>query len=91
MITINVFLKVKEECRRDYLRLIGELVQASLKEDGCQIYKHGEDTGHPNEFVIIENWESQASLDAHNKTAHFQKFANSISPYLSEDFVIKLS
>lgn len=91
MITINVVLKVKSECRTDYLNLMEELVSQSRGEKGCLIYTHCENVSQHNEFLIIENWESQEHVEKHNQTAHFEKFIDLIDVYLEDELKIQVS
>jgi quinol monooxygenase YgiN len=46
------------------------VAQASRAEAGCINYRLYEDTETANDFVFIEEWESEAALQAHFTTAH---------------------
>lgn len=41
-------------------------------EKGCIAYDLHEVLGDPHQFVFFEIWESEAALDAHTRTPHFQ-------------------
>jgi quinol monooxygenase YgiN len=60
----------------------------TLKEAGCVQYDPVVDTGNgdligPDTFMVIEKWETLASLDAHNTSAHLAAFVNTVKPQLA--------
>jgi quinol monooxygenase YgiN len=65
--------------RREELKRIGQAVaRASRAEDGCLAYRVYEDTENPNEFVFVEEWESQEALERHFATPHIAEFMRAI-------------
>ena len=36
-----------------------DLVEATLKEEGCLCYELHQDNEHPNRFVFVERWENR--------------------------------
>jgi quinol monooxygenase YgiN len=42
-------------------------------EKGCIVYDLHEVLGDPYQFVFFEVWESEAALEAHTRTPHFQE------------------
>ena len=63
---------VKAECVDEFLRLIKEIVEKTTTLDkGCIKYEMHRDINDPLHFAMIEEWEDQASLDAHMKSPHF--------------------
>ncbi|MBO0424291.1 hypothetical protein BCR22_13935 [Enterococcus plantarum] len=91
MITINVFLQVKPEKRTDYLAFIAELVKASQQDEGCLFYNHFEKVDHPNQFIIVENWQDTSAVEKHNETPHLKKFLKEAAFYLEKEAIIKVS
>ena len=64
---------------RDALIRIGQAVaQASREETGCISYRLYEDTEVENEFVFVEEWESEEALKQHFATAHIRDFMQAI-------------
>ncbi|MFN8644243.1 MAG: putative quinol monooxygenase [Candidatus Binatia bacterium] len=59
----------------------GEDGQASQAEAGCRAYAFYSDLEDPNLFIIFEEWESEAALQAHFKTPHMAEF-NALIPQL---------
>ena len=57
--------------KRDALVEVGQAVaKASRKEAGCISYRVYEDTEVANDFVFIEEWESDEALQRHFATEH---------------------
>jgi quinol monooxygenase YgiN len=57
-----------------------QVVPPSRTEAGCVKYELHVDQKDPNRFVMLEEWTSQAALDVHMATPHFQQLAASIGP-----------
>ena len=74
MITINVLLKVKAEKEQDYLAFLDDMVQKSRQDDGCLFYDHFRNVKHHNEYIIVENWADDESVEKHNQTTHLKTF-----------------
>ena len=55
-------------------RLLGPLRDGSRAEPGCITFDVSRSTEDPNVFVLYEEWQDQAALDVHYKTAHFEKY-----------------
>ena len=61
--------------KRDELIRVGRAVAAASRmEAGCVSYCLYESTENPNEFVFVEEWESQDALTRHFATAHIREF-----------------
>ncbi len=50
------------------------LVEPSRAEPGCGQYDLHRDLADQQVFYVIEQWASDEILEAHNASAHFQKF-----------------
>jgi quinol monooxygenase YgiN len=65
--------------RREELIGMGQaLAAASRQEAGCISYRFYEDTEAPNEFVFVEEWESDEALQTHFRTEHIGTFMRSV-------------
>jgi len=65
--------------RREALIAVGQTVAAASRaEAGCMSYRLYEDTELENEFVFVEEWESDEALKAHFATAHIAEFLRAI-------------
>ncbi|NMM87494.1 antibiotic biosynthesis monooxygenase [Rhodococcus sp. SRB_17] len=73
MSTIRVLVgsTVKSENLAEVLDLYDELVRETRREDGCISYELLQRTDEPGELMLVEEWQSQAHLDAHTHTEHF--------------------
>jgi quinol monooxygenase YgiN len=52
--------------------LLSGLVEPTCKEAGCICYELLQNQQDPTDFVFVEEWESDATLDAHLSSAHVQ-------------------
>jgi quinol monooxygenase YgiN len=70
---------VTDMARREDMKRIGQTVaRASRAEEGCLSYRVYEDTEIENEFVFVEEWESQEALERHFSTPHIAEFMRAI-------------
>lgn len=77
-VKIVALLTVKPEYRDELAAGFANLVRASRAEAGNNSYDLHQEIGNPNKFVFIESWKSQAAVDEHNASAHFQAFVKAI-------------
>ena len=77
-LAIVATVTVKPEYKEDVLRAIKTVVDATRKEPGNIFYDVFEDINNPLKFVFIETWKSQAAIDSHNKSAHFNDFVKAV-------------
>ena len=77
-LTIVATVIVKPEYKEDVLKSIKTVVDATRKEPGNIFYDVFEDINNPLKFVFIETWKSQAAIDTHNKTTHFNNFVKAV-------------
>lgn len=64
------------------------LVEPSRAEPGCGQYDLHRDLADQQVFYVIEQWASDEILEAHNASAHFQKFQASAG-HTIEHFQLK--
>ena len=69
---------LKEEYRKDVEKAMYAVVDGTHTEEGNVLYELHQDTQNPLVYVFIEVWKSQAAIDSHNISAHFQTFASAI-------------
>jgi len=63
---------IREDAVEKFLEITKELVAKTNELDaGCISYQLARSVTDPTHFAVIEEWEDQASLDAHMKAAHF--------------------
>jgi quinol monooxygenase YgiN len=64
--------------REDLVRIAQAVARASREEKGCLSYRIYEDTEIENEFVFVEEWESQQALQRHFGTPHIAQFMRAV-------------
>lgn len=68
-----------DAAKREALMRVGQAVAAASRaEAGCVSYRLYEDTEIDNEFVFVEEWDSDEALKRHFATAHVQEFLQAI-------------
>jgi quinol monooxygenase YgiN len=60
-----------------------DLAGPSRVEPGCLLYDVCRSKADPNDLLVLEEWESQADLDTHMATPHFQAFLERIGGALA--------
>ena len=70
---------VTDADKRADLVLVGQTVAAASRlEPGCMSYRLYQDTENENEFVFVEEWESDAALQQHFASSHVAEFLQAI-------------
>ena len=64
---------VPVENQEKWLDMAKELATETWKEDGCIMYTFVKSGDKPTRFFIMEEWASQAHLDAHAVSEHFKR------------------
>lgn len=78
MIRLNVFVSVAAENRSEVIALSKELVEASLKDNGCIAYDVFESSTRPEVLMICETWQDEESLKSHMAAEHFTRLVPAI-------------
>lgn len=52
--------------------ILSDMVEPTRKESGCIRYELHQNNADPSDLTFIEEWESDAALDAHLQTDHVQ-------------------
>jgi quinol monooxygenase YgiN len=80
----RVSVVVKVTARPDKASEMGavvlELARASREEDGCIRYDVLQNAAEPHVFLLVEEWTSNAHLDAHNLTPHVHEAVMKATP-----------
>ncbi len=78
MIVVVGRVKTDAGKRTELVRIGQAVATASRLEPGCISYRLYEDTESENEFVFIEEWESDDALRRHFATSHVAVFMRAI-------------
>lgn len=76
-------IRAKAGKEEDLKRLLLGLTEPTRKEAGCREYQLYQNNDDPQDLAFVEEWESDAALDAHLQTAHITS-ALAILPALTE-------
>lgn len=80
MIKVVAKSYAKGENIEKILELTREMVENTVKEEGCIKYEFFQDIKAPKVMLIIEEWESEEALNLHMASEHFKR----IIPQLNE-------
>jgi quinol monooxygenase YgiN len=63
--------------------LLAPVVEPTLREDGCIVYRLHQDVEDGDHLVFIEEWRDVVSLDAHLARSHVTTMLAAVEPLLS--------
>ena len=78
MIVVVGRVRTDADKRSELVRIGQQVAAASRAEPGCISYRLYEDTEAENNFVFVEEWESDEALKRHFATPHIAEFMRSI-------------
>lgn len=74
----------------DALRtLLLGMLEPTRKEVGCVSYELLNNSADPTDFTFVEEWASQAAIDAHMKTPHLQAVVADSAPLLASPLDVR--
>lgn len=84
MVYLNVVLTVKAAADVPFVRsTMTELGRLARNDAGCIRFEVYHSQSHPNTFFLVEQWEDEASLDAHRKAKPFtETYMKTVVPKL---------
>lgn len=56
----------------DVRAILKGLIEPTRKEAGCTIYELWQNSADETDFTFVEEWESEAALDAHAASQHLK-------------------
>lgn len=71
-IRINVDMSVSPQNRAALMDNLLKLAESSRSEQGCISYEIYENSRDSSRVLIVETWESETALAAHQQTEHFK-------------------
>ncbi|WP_203257936.1 putative quinol monooxygenase [Hyunsoonleella ulvae] len=78
-------VSVKGNKVKKFLKLARNIVNESLTESGCLIYRLSRDLNEKNEFVFYEKYVNKKAVEHHYLSDHFKCFLNSVMPLLIKE------
>jgi len=70
MIRVVAHFRPRPGRREEALRILSAFLAPTRLEKGCVFYDLHENSADPDDLTIIEEWESEADLDAHGQSPH---------------------
>jgi quinol monooxygenase YgiN len=66
------------------------LIEPTRKEEGCIVYELLQNQADPTDFTFVEEWESQALLEAHLASAHIEEAKSQMDGLVAAEPDIRL-
>lgn len=91
---MSISLLASLHCKKDaeiaFDTELKKLVNASVKEDGCQAYELYQYKDEPTKYVIEEEWRDETALALHLETAHHKYFVHISTALLEKPAEVKI-
>ncbi|SEO02579.1 Quinol monooxygenase YgiN [Amphibacillus marinus] len=91
MLSVSATFFIKPDQQNSFLADVKQLIASSRAEAGCSRYALYQSISSDNEFVMIENWQDQASLDQHNQNPDLINFIKHIGEYSSAKPIVQVA
>ncbi len=78
MIVVSGIVEVGAASVEAAVGAAAEMARATREEPGCLSYAFYQDVESPGRFRVFEEWESEAALEDHFKTAHMATFREAL-------------
>ena len=65
MIVTSMKIRVKPDNRKEFLQTLNSLMERIRGGKGCIGYNLYQDSDSENDFIIVQEWETQADLNEH--------------------------
>jgi quinol monooxygenase YgiN len=72
MIYVVATTQVKPESKDDFIKGHKTCIAETRKEKGCVSYEGHISIHNPNEYVVVERWETRDDLTAHSRAPHMK-------------------
>ena len=83
MLIVSVFVNVKPEYLDAFLTTTKENAKNSLLEPGIARFDVLQNTGDPNEFMLVEVYRTQEDPAKHKETAHYQAWKETVTEMMA--------
>lgn len=74
MICVAVTYEIQAGQEQEAIELFRALAAATRSEPGCRLYLVHQDPANTRRFLLYEQYENQAALDAHRAAPHFERY-----------------
>ena len=76
---------MKADRIHEFLERANELVETSLKEEGCISYGLYQDVKDSEVVTMIEEWKDMAALERHTASEHFKRIVPSLNEFYEKE------
>jgi quinol monooxygenase YgiN len=83
MIVVTARAQVPPEHRERFIAVATEMCTASRADDGCLGYRFYADLEQVDRYIILEEWENDAALQAHFGQPHTARFLTDLTAILA--------
>lgn len=83
-IKVVAHVRAKAGKEEELKKVMLSLIAPTRKEAGCLRYELYQNKADAADLTFVEDWESDAALDAHMRTQHFQVAVAQIPPLAAE-------
>lgn len=84
MIIMNVFLRIKPERVNDFIAATLQNGNLTTQEPGNIRFELIQQTDDPTRFILTEIYRTQADMDAHFQSQHFQEWRAAVNDAFAE-------
>lgn len=74
MFIMHIYIKVKQEFIEEFKQVCTENARNSIKEPLIKRFDVLQQADDPTRFILVEAYENESGVDAHKKTAHYNKW-----------------
>jgi len=89
--TLVAKIEAKEEHRETIKQALLNIIEPTLKEEGCLLYSLHQDRNNPNLFMFYEVWGTKKLWEAHNVSPHILAHKLATDGMMSEFKLFQLS
>jgi quinol monooxygenase YgiN len=83
VIVVTARAQIPTDHRERFIAVATEMCTASRADDGCHGYRFYADLEQPNHYLILEEWEDDAALQAHFGRPHTTRFLAELTAILA--------
>lgn len=80
-ITRQIIFLAKRDCIEEFKILIKNTIEKTKQEEGCLMYDVFQTKNNPVEFIVIDSWKDEESLNKHYESEHYLYFINNFKQY----------
>lgn len=83
MIVVTARVQIPSQHRERFIAVATDMCTASRADDGCHGYRFYADLEQPDHYLILEEWEDDAALQAHFGWPHTARFLTELTAVLA--------